>query len=620
MNKASTFIRTYIDLIFYITLMVIKVLIYGNEMKSDYFSYISLFEPVFASLLILAAISIILNGKRRIRFLYICNLIITIFIISDLTYFRYFKDVISIPILISGLQLGAVKSSIASLFKLTDLLYAADFIFVLSLVNRYKSKNGLDIPKSLCYSLFLVFLVIGLSINIKDFYSLSKEQPRLLSTMYNKVYIVRRLGAVNYHYLDFYNCMYSSINRKIPVSKAKETEIEKFLQTNTNDTYNLKGVAQGKNLIMIQVEALQGFTINNKVNGQEITPNLNKWANRSVYFDNLYYQIAAGGTSDAEFMTNNSLYPAPSGSAYFLYCGNEFNAMPKNFKDSGYDTAALHGYRENFWNRNIVYKQFGFNNFYSEKNYNIDENVGLGLSDKSFLNQSIDKIKALNKPYYAFLITLSSHFPYDDTIKYGDFNVGTYEGTLFGDYLKAIHYTDEQLGIFLDKLDKEGILKDSVVVLYGDHYAIPRNHEEELSKFLNKTSPISDIEWAKLQKIPMIVHFPDESQKGVNNITAGQMDIYPTICNLFNLPNKNLMGKDLFNPKDKNVVFRDGSFTDGKYYYLSQTNTYYDMSTGEKILENDDLKNKKENALNQLEYSDDILKHNLLKKFENKSN
>jgi len=620
MGKLNTLICTYIDLILYITLMLIKVIIYGSEMRAEYFSYTSLFSPVLASLLFLAAISIVLSNKKRIGFLYLCNLIITLFIIGDLTYFRYFKDVISIPILIGGLQLGAVKSSVASLFKLTDLIYAADFIFVLPLVNRYKSKNGLDVPKTLRFSLFLAFLVIGLSININDFYSLSKEQPRLLSTMYNKVYIVRKLGVVNYHYLDIYNSMYSTLNRKIPVSKAKETEIKTFLQYNTTDTYNLRGVAQGKNLIMIQVEALQGFTINSKVNGQEITPNLNKWANRSVYFNNLYYQIAAGGTSDAEFMTNNSLYPASSGSAYFLYSSNEFNAMPKNFKAAGYDTAAFHGYRENFWNRNIIYKQFGFNNFYSEKNYDINENIGLGLSDKSFLNQSIDKLKNLNKPYYAFLITLSSHFPYDDPTKYGDFNVGTtYKGTLLGNYLKAIHYTDEQLGMFLDKLDEEGILKDSVVVLYGDHYAIPRNHEEELSQFLNKTSPMSDIEWAKLQKIPMMIHFPDESQKGVNSINAGQIDIYPTICNLFNLPSKNLMGKDLFNSKDKSVVFRDGSFTDGKYYYLSQTDAYYDMSTDEKVVENDDLKNKKENALNQLEYSDAILKHNLLKKFENTS-
>ena len=619
MAKTYAFIRTYIDLVIYITLMLIKVIAYGSEMRAEYFSYTSLFSPVFASLLFLAAVSIILNNKKRIGFLYICNLVITLFIIGDLTYFRYFKDVISIPILISGFQLGAVKSSIASLFKLTDLIYAADFIFVLPAVNRYKAKNGLDIPKSLRFSLFLAFLVIGSSINVKEFYSLSKEQPRLLSSMYNRVYIVRKLGVVNYHYLDFYNSMYSSINRKIPVSKTKETAIKTFLQSNTPNTYNLSGAAQGKNLIMIQVEALQGFTTNNKVNGQEITPNLNKWASRSVYFNNLYYQIAAGGTSDAEFMTNNSLYPAPSGSAYFLYCNNEFNAMPKNFKAAGYDTAALHGYRESFWNRNIIYKQFGFNNFYSEKDYDIDENIGLGLSDKSFLNQSVDKLKNLNSPYYAFLITLSSHFPYDDPTKYGDFNVGTYEGTLLGNYLKAIHYTDEQLGMFLDKLDSEGILKNSVVVLYGDHYAIPRNHEEELSKFLNKTSPMSDIEWAKLQKIPMMIHFPDESQKGVNSINAGQMDIYPTICNLFDLPSKDLMGKDLFNPNNKNVIFRDGSFTDGTYYYISQTDTYYNISTDEKVAENDELKNEKENALNQLEYSDDISKHNLLKKFENSS-
>lgn len=619
MDKINTFIRTYIDLVLYITLMLIKVIIYGSEMRAEYFSYTSLFLPVLASLLFLAAISVILNRKKRIGFLYICNLLITLFIIGDLTYFRYFKDVISIPILISGLQLGAVKSSVASLFKFTDLIYAADFIFILPLVNRYKYKNGLDVRKSLSFSLFLVFFVIGLSINVKAFYSLSKEQPRLLSTMYNKVYIVRKLGILNYHYLDFYNSMYSSINRRIPVSKTKEAEIKTFLQNNSTNTYNLSGAAQGKNLIMIQVEALQDFTINSKINGQEITPNLNKWATRSVYFNNMYYQIAAGGTSDAEFMTNNSLYPAPSGSAYFLYSSNEFNSMPKNFKASGYDTAAFHGYRETFWNRNVIYKQFGFNNYYNENDYNIDDNVGLGLSDKSFFNQSIDKLKSLNSPYYAFLITLSSHFPYDDPSKYGDFNVGAYEGSLLGDYLKAIHYTDVQLGMFLDKLDSEGILKDSVVVLYGDHYAIPRNHEKELSQFLNKTSPMSDIEWAKLQKIPMMIHLPDESIKGVNSINAGQMDIYPTICNLFNLPSKNLMGKDLFNSEQKNVVFRDGSFTDGNYYYLSQTDTFYDMSTNKKIEENEDLKNKKENAINQLEYSDAILKHNLLKKFESSS-
>ncbi|WPC42601.1 LTA synthase family protein [Clostridium sp. JS66] len=615
MKKAKVLISTYIDVILFIILVCAKALVYGRQLESGYFSYTSLLYPIFASVIILVSFSLILKSKIRTKFLYICNLIITIFFISDLNYFRYFKDVISIPVLINGFQLGAVKSSVSSIIKFTDFFYALDLILIPIIINKYKSEKAEITSKLSKVLVFSVLLIVGIIIDTSNFYSLSKDQPKLLTTMYNKVYITKKLGSINYHYLDFYNFISFNISRKSPVSKSEETSIQTFFQDNSSHNNNLNGAAKGKNLIMIQVEALQEFVINAKVDGKEVTPNLNRWIKRSEYFNNFYYQISAGGTSDAEFMTNNSLYPASSGAAYFLYCGNEFNAMPKSFKKSGYNTAAFHGFRESFWNRNVVYKKFGFDNFYGEKSYNIDENVGLGLSDKSFLNQSIDKIKKLNKPYYSFLITLSSHFPYDDVDNYGNFNVGSYENSLLGNYLKSIHYTDEQLGIFFDKLEKEGILKDSVIVLYGDHYAIPKEHEQELSKFLGKNS-LSDIEWLKLQKVPMMIHFPDESIKGVNNIYSGQMDIYPTMANLFNLSDKSFMGKDLFNSSEGDIIFRDGSFIYNNYYYVSQKNSYYNISTNQKIDETDSLKKKKEDVLNQLQYSDEILKHNLFKKFK----
>ncbi|MBC2581589.1 LTA synthase family protein [Clostridium sp. DJ247] len=615
MKKLNILVKYYLDKFLFVFLVISKVMLYGKQMEPENFSFYSLFFPVFFSVLALTAISMFFSNRLGARFLYFCNLIITIFIISDLTYFRYFKDVISIPVLINGLQLGAVKSSVSNLIKLSDFFYALDLI-ILPQINRYIYKNNnAQLPRRIKISIATILLLMCIGLDARSFYILSLEQPRLLSTMYNKVYVVRKLGTVNYHYLDIYNSLYSNISKKTPLSKAKENEIKTFLQTNTADTNNLKGIAKGKNLIMIQVEALQDFVLNNTVNGQEITPNLNKWAEQSEYFYNFYYQIAAGGTSDAEFISNNSLYPAAAGAAYFLYCGNEFDAMPKNFKEAGYDTAAFHGYKETFWNRNLVYKRFGFNNFYGEKSYTINENIGLGLSDKSFLSQSVSKIKDLTKPYYAFMVTLSSHFPYDDVKNYGDFNVEPFSNTLLGNYLKAIHYTDEQLGMFLTQLEKEGILKDSVVVLYGDHYAIPRNQEIYLAKFLGKSS-LSDLDWMKLQKVPLIIHFPEENYISINATLGGQMDIYPTICNLFDLPNKNLMGKDLFNSRGSKVIFRDGSFIDDNYYYMAQTNTYYDMNSSKKISENDNLKDSRENALDQLQYSDEILKHNLLKKFK----
>jgi phosphoglycerol transferase MdoB-like AlkP superfamily enzyme len=431
--------------------------------------------------------------------------------------------------------------------------------------------------------------------------------------MYNKVYITRKLGILNYHCLDIYNSISANITKLTPVSREKLEDINAFMDNNKSDNKKLKGYAKGKNLIMIQVEALQEFVIDASINGQEITPNLNRWMKRSEYFDNFYYQVAAGGTSDAEFMTNNSMYPASAGAVYFLYSGNEFNAMPENFKNNGYSTAAFHGFRENFWNRDIMYKKFGFDNFYGEKSYKKDESIGLGLSDRSFLEQSLTKLNNMKQPYYAFLITLTSHYPYDAVDKYGDFDVGDLNGTLLGNYLKAIHYTDEQLGMFLDSLDKNGTLENSVVMLYGDHYAIPKDKEQQLFKFLDMSSA-SDVDWEKLQKVPLLVHFPDESVKGVNDTYGGEMDIYPTVCNLFDLPGKNMFGKDLFNPKNQRVIFRNGSFIDENYYYSAQDDVYYSVRTRKKLPENSSLKKEKDSTLDQLGYSDYILRHDAIDK------
>jgi len=43
-----------------------------------------------------------------------------------------------------------------------------------------------------------------------------------------------------------------------------------------------------------------------------------------------------------------------------------------------------------------------------------NEILGMGISDKDFFKQSLEKLKSQKQPYYAFLITLSSHFPYDN--------------------------------------------------------------------------------------------------------------------------------------------------------------------------------------------------------------
>ena len=616
MKYMKKFILDYIDVLLFAAALLIKVMSFGKLMEPLYFSAERLFLPVAASVMLIAAFSILFRRRRaRSRFLFLFNLLITLFIIGDITYFSYFKDVISIPVLINGIMLGAVNDSVSSLFNLSSLWYGADLVTLYPIMWLIRREEKAALPLRKRAIAFASLLLVSCLINGVKFYDLSVEQPRLISTLYNKVYIVKSLGDINYHLLDAYNTVVSSISRRIPVSQAEEDQIRTFLNTNSSQRSNYYGAEKGKNLIVIQVEALQQFVINRKVNGQEITPNLNRLIGKSLYFDNYYYQIAAGGTSDAEFLSNNSLYPAASGAAYFLYAGNKFDSLSNELDASGYYTAALHGYTETFWNRNVMYKSLGFQKFYSENDYNIDQVVGLGLSDKSFLTQTAQKIQSFKQPYYAFAITLSSHFPYDDVKDYGDFNTGEYEGTFMGDYLKSIHYTDAQLGMFLDELEANGTAADSVIAVYGDHSAITREHADELYKICGITDP-NDLSWIEQQKVPMIIHLPGETLKGVDSTSAGQVDFYPTISNLLGIKAKNVMGRDLLNSTPGDVILRDGSFISEDAYYNAQDNVYYDVKTGKVLQPTVKLLNEKAGVLNKLNYSDNILKHDLFKKFD----
>lgn len=606
-------IVSYLDIIFFIIIIYLKEISY-NKLISPYF--LDYKTAIISSVIVIASISLLLKNKNRIRYLYIMDVLISIIIYADTLYYRYTKGAISIGTIRNATMLGDVSSGVQSLLKFADFFYFADIIILIPIFILYKKLSRVDTFFYRRFILFLIVFAIGTIGDAQCIHNLDIEQPGLIHTMSNKMYLISKIGNIDFHVIDAYNETSSKVSNLKPVPMATKNEIKQYLDKKDVSTgVMLKGAGQGKNLIVIQVEALQQFVIGKKINGQEITPNLNRWLGKSLYFNNYYYQVAAGTTADAEFLSLNSLYPSPTGAAYELYPGDTFDSTAKQFNDKGYFTVALNGYEDGFWNRNVMYKAEDFSEYYSENSYKNDEQVGLGLSDKSFLNQTLQKLKTYKQPYYSFMITLSSHMPYDDQKGYGnDLNLGQYKGSYIGNYMNGIHYTDAQLGMFLDKLDKEGILKNSIVVLYGDHFAIPKYEAQGLYD-LEGIQNATDLDWASLQKVPMMIHFPDDANKGVNSLAAGQIDLYPTIANLFNLDKKYMFGTDLLNTKANVVSFRDSSFTDGTSFYVAATDTYYDIKSGKKIPVTNSLINKKADTSKQLEYNDEILNHNLIKSF-----
>jgi phosphoglycerol transferase MdoB-like AlkP superfamily enzyme len=434
-----------------------------------------------------------------------------------------------------------------------------------------------------------------------------------------------RQEFVTYHIQDIYGSMLTKADDGIDDYGLGSYLLQKKAQSALAESGKYFGIAKDRNLIVIQVESLQNFVINREYNGQEITPHLNKLLQKdSIYFDKYYQQLGKGNTSDAEFVSNNSLYPTMDGATYDIYGDNDFYGLPWILKEQGYETAAFHGHDPTYWNRDKAYPKQGFDRFYHDADYTIGDYVGFGLTDKDFFHQSVGHLKAMAQPFYGFMITLTSHHPYVlpehyDTIRLKQ----EHKDTLFGNYLRTIHYTDAAIGEFIEDLKKEGLYGDSMIVVYGDHYGLSSKHPESnkiMTEYLGKT-----YDFDEMFRIPMIFHVPGTGVVEKNSITGGQIDFMPTTLNLMGIDDEKAitLGQDLNNASEGFVahqtymlkgsyfndhiafeISRDGIFENSRAWYIKDQQPV-DMELCRKGYER---------ALREIGRSEYILKNNLVRK------
>jgi lipoteichoic acid synthase len=235
----------------------------------------------------------------------------------------------------------------------------------------------------------------------------------------------------------------------------------------------------------------------------------------------------------------------------------------------------FHGNSGSFWNRNEIYKSFGYNHFFDADSYemNPEDLADYGLMDKPFFEQSLSLLESLPEPFYTKFMTVSHHYPYpideeDATIAphtTGDKSVDT--------YFQTARYADEALEQFFVYLKKSGLYDRSIIVMYGDHYGISENHNKAMEQVLGKE--INEFENAGLQRVPFFIHAPG-IEGGVKHTYGGQMDILPTLLHLLGTETKDYLqlGTDILSKKHDDLVpFRNGDFVsstitavDGKFY------------------------------------------------------
>ena len=321
---------------------------------------------------------------------------------------------------------------------------------------------------------------------------------------------------------------------------------------------------KGKNVIVIHAESLQTIAMTLSFNGVEVTPNLNKLASEGIFFSNYYSEVGVGTSSDAEFTFSTSLMPSSSGTVFVNYFDRKYVTIQNLLKEQNYYTFSMHGNTGDFWNRATMHKNMGYDDFYSKSSFNIDETIGLGLSDKSFFKQAIPILKEIKEtkgqPFYGTLITLTNHTPFSDLDLMDEYpTTMTVEidgeevtrdyinGTTLGNYLRSVHYADQAIGQFINDLDEAGLLENTAIVIYGDHdariskknYNLLYNYDPYTDKVKTKEDEgyidYNEYEYKLDKKVPFIIWTKDKQYKTKIDTPTGMIDALPTLGNMLGI-------------------------------------------------------------------------------------
>ncbi|WP_394187746.1 LTA synthase family protein [Paenisporosarcina quisquiliarum] len=578
-----------------------------------------LFLNPLSFLLFIYGVSLFFKSvKARNRYLLITSSVLAVILYANVAFYRFFSDFITLPVLFQTSNFGDLGASAAESIFVTDVLYFADVVILFIVMKFIVVEKEFGVIKPAIRKAYFVLAAAVLFLNL----GLSEtERPQLLTRSFDRELLVKNIGTYNYHIYDIYIQSKSHAQRAL-ADGSELVEVNNFVRSNQAEPdVEVFGLAEGKNLIVVSLESLQTFVMNEEMNGQVVTPFLNELSSDkdTFYFPNFYHQTGLGKTSDSEFLVENGLYPLGGGAVFFTHSGNTYNSMAERLGDNGYFTNVMHANNKSFWNRDMMYNALNVDKFYDVDSYTVEDGdaVNWGLKDIPFFEQSVDHMTEMPQPFYSRLITLTNHYPFhldepDQFIPEYDSNSGT-----LNRYFQTARYMDESVKLLFEDLKEKGLYENSIIVMYGDHYGISENHNDAMAQYLGKE--ITPFESAQLQRVPFFIHVPGSDKGQVVEEVSGQIDIRPTLLHLLGIETSKDMqlGADVFSEDHEEfVVFRDGRFVTKDFVYAG--NTCYEKETG---LATDaaSCAPYTERAAEELGYSDQIINGDLLRFYDVKT-
>lgn len=537
------------------------------------------------------SISFIILKRTRWFFVSLTGILTIIYIIADRLNFSYFSSIICFSRLKAIRQLPDISSSILDALSLID-FYIIFFSLVFAvwgvIYNKYVKS---DINTNLIIfcadkTVGVLFFFISLYAFNLSFYFENKKviqiennssqneiiimddnQEYIAETSINKTHFTlsyktstldyaATFGIINYHISDIFRSVKKIMDKSFATIKPDDRNlIQQWL--NKREQLNMSktpfwGIAKNKNIIVVSLESFHPSLIDLKINGEEVTPVINELSKQGLYWPYIIDQSVNGGTSDPEFSFMTGLLPSTDVvSAFDLPQRTDMTCLPSVMVKNGYRTLSFHGYKSTFWNRNLNHPIFGIQKmFFSDSFVDYKTKIGFGISDYEFFTKSAEYLNKEIKPFFAYLISLSAHHPYEQ-IPEGYKNKFDIEGgepqTL--NYLRIQNYVDKAIGNFVDELKNKGLWDNSILVLFGDHVPPMR---PETKKNYNTLFNIK-IGSIRETRIPLIIVVPgkdnilNQYKEKYTGGTGSLNDLFPTILDLAGIvPPVGISGVNLF--------------------------------------------------------------------------
>jgi len=287
-----------------------------------------------------------------------------------------------------------------------------------------------------------------------------------------------------------------------------------------------------KNVILYFLESTPYSIVGKKVQGKEITPNLNRLRERSQFFTRHYANFP---------LSINAFYNAVCG-AYALPDGAWISLALPDFpvpclsqilKKQGYRTAGIHAGYLGYAKQKRFMQKRDFDllaDAETIKKPPYQKGMGpWGAADERAIIKPLSEFAAADpqKPFLAVLFAFAPHHPYDMPEGYPELIA---DDPAFKkqqkDYFNSMHFADEAFGTILAELTKKGLMKDTILIAFGDHGEAFYEHRG------NYNHPFFIYE--ENVRAPLFLWY-DGITPGETNRVTSHVDILPTVLDMLDL-------------------------------------------------------------------------------------